>query len=213
MPENEEISAEYIDALERSLEAVRNQFEQYFLGARRTAPLQDRTTVQYAIRKVSNYTIPNTRLRFRFQQLVSKFNSYNQYWNRTLSQIEEGKYFRDRFKMKLHTGALEEEPPPPAKDAGAKGADKGAGKATEKAPAKAAKPAAGGLSDDHIDQVHRDFVAAKKQLNQDAGISREKIAETIKKQLPELQKRYQGKDIRFKVVIEDGKAKLKATVK
>jgi hypothetical protein len=203
MAENEEIDAEFLDSLERRVEDLRNQFEQYFLGSRRTAPLQDRTTVQYAIRKLSNYTIPNLRLRFRYQQLVGKFNSYNSYWNRTLTQIEEGRYSRDRFKMKLHSGELDG--PPDAAKAGAK--------AEGKAKGPAAKSADAGLPDDHIDQIHRDFVAAKKQLNQDAGISREKIAETLKKQLPELQKRYQGKDIRFKVVIEDGKAKLKAIVK
>jgi hypothetical protein len=130
MAEQEDVTPEFLDSLERRLEDLRNQFEQHFLGVRKTAPLQDRTTVQYAIRKVSNYNIPNTRLRFRFQQLVSKFNAYNQYWNRTLTQIEEGRYSRDRFKMKLHTGAIDETAPAAA---GKKMADKAGDKG--KAPA------------------------------------------------------------------------------
>jgi hypothetical protein len=201
MAEQEEITPEFLDSLERRLEEVRNQFEQYFLGTRKTAPLQDRTTVQYAIRKISNYTIPNTRLRFRFQQLVSKFNAYNQYWNRTMTQIEEGRYFRDRFKARLHTGAVDE--PAPAE----KPAEK------EKAGTKPSPLKSKGPGDDHVDQVYQDFLSARKKLNQSTNISRDKIAETIQKQLPELQKRYPGKEVRFKVVVEGDKVKLKATVK
>jgi hypothetical protein len=161
------------------------------MGTRKTPPLQEKTSVQFLIRKMSNQTIQNTRLRFRFQQIVAKFNSYNQYWGRTLQQIEAGTYFRNRFKAKLRAGAVDEAPP--AK--------------------KAAKKDAAGELDSHIDQVYNDLVNARKKLNQPAGISRDKVAESIKKQIPTLQERYKGKQVRFKVVVEDGKAKLKATLK
>ncbi len=192
----EEISPEILDSVEKRLEDLRNQFEQHFMGNRKVAPIQERTSVQYLIRRLSNYSSSNTRLRFRFQQIVSKFNSYNQYWNRTLQQIEAGTYFRSRFKAKLKAGAFDD---PDSVHAQKKAA--------------APKKKAGGGIEDHIDQVHQEFVSAKKSLNQASNVSRDKIAQAIKKQMPALKERYKGKDVKFKVVVEGGKAKLKATVK
>jgi hypothetical protein len=192
----EEVSGELLESIERRTEDLRNVFEQYFMGTRKRPPLQDRTTIQFLIRRISNQNIPNTRLRFRFQQCVAKFNSYNQYWNRTLQQIESGTYFRDRFKQQLHSSVVDQAP-----DAAPK-AKAAAGK----------KDAAGGL-DAHIDQVHKAFVEARKQLKQSTNVSREKLAESIKKQMPALKERYKGKNVKFKVVVEGGKAKLKATIK
>jgi hypothetical protein len=189
----EEVNEEILDRLEKSIDDLRNQFEQYFLGSRKKAPEQELTTVTYTIRRLSNQTITQTRMRFRFQQLTSKFNSYNQYWNRTLQQIEAGTYFRDRFKQKIKAiDAAEPVAPPP----------------------KAQKPEKkSGVPDDHIDAVYQDFIAARQQCNQPGSISRDKLAETIQKQADALKDKYKGKDIRFKVVVENGQAKLKATIK
>ncbi len=191
---NEEINEEILSALEKRVDDLRNWFEQYFMGSRKRAPLQERTSVQYYIRRLSNINITNTRLRFRFQQIVAKFNAYNQHWNRTLQQIEAGTYFRDRFKANLRaqSDSMSEPgrtPPPP------RGKEKG------------------GISDDHIDEVYNAFVEARKQLNQSTNVSKDKLAESIRKQAPAIQEKYKGKQVRFKVVVEDGKAKLKATLK
>jgi len=190
----EVINEELLDRLEKQIDDLRNQFEQYFLGSRKKAPEQELTTVTYLIRRISNQTITQTRLRFRFNQLTSKFNSYNQYWNRTLQQIEAGTYFRNRFKDKIK--AIDASSPvasPPPK----------AGKAEKKS----------GLPDDHIDAVYNEFIAARKQCNQPGNISRDKLAETIQKQADALKDKYKGKEVRFKVVVENGQAKLKATIK
>jgi hypothetical protein len=69
------------------------------------------------------------------------------------------------------------------------------------------------VSDAHIDEVYKEFVAARKQLNQSGGVSKDKLAENIRKQAEALKEKYKGKEVKFKVVVEDGKAKLKATLK
>ena len=188
----EKISEELLESLEKRVDDLRNWYEQYFLGTRKRAPEQERTSVQYLIRRLSNQTINQTRLRFRFQQIVAKYNSYEQYWNRTLQKIEAGTYFRDRFKAQMRA----QEPPPQA----------------AKPRTKRASKAAGG-GGDHVDQVYNEFIEARKQCNQATNISREKMAETIKKQTATLQEKYKGKEVKFKVVVENGQAKLKATLK
>ena len=191
----EVINEELLDSLEKRIDDLRNQFEQYFLGARKRAPEQELTGVTYLIRRLSNQTIVSTRHRYRFQQLTAKFNSYNQYWNRTLQQIETGTYFRERFKQQIREREAAEKKASSPKQAPAKGKEKQT------------------VPEDHIDQVYNDFIAARRQCNQPANITRDKLAETIKKQAEALQAKYQGKEVRFKVVVENGQAKLKATLK
>ena len=60
MAEEEEVSADLLDSMERRLEDLRNQFEQYFMGARKRPPLQERTNIQFLVRRFSNFTINNT---------------------------------------------------------------------------------------------------------------------------------------------------------
>lgn len=191
----EVLDGENLDLLEKRIEELRMWYEQFFLGSRRTPPEQQKTSVQYLIRRLSNQQNPNYQIRFRFQQLVAKFNSYNQYWERIMHQIETGTYKRDLFKAAMHSGAS------PA--------------AAEQKKGKGRKPGKeGGVSDQKVDKLYDEMVKARKSLNQSVeGLSKEKLHATIKKQLPKLQEKYKDKKVDFKVVVEGGQAKLKATVK
>ena len=194
----EKLDQETLDMLEKQIEQLRMLHEQYFLGARKRPPDQERTSLIYLVRRLANQSSPNFGIRFRFINIQSKFNSYMQYWNRILTQIENGTYRRDLFKAKLRSGVLDKEmglKPDPAKD-------------------KAAKAAEEGVPQDRVDHLYQEFVKARQSLKQSTdGISKEKIAATLQKQLPALKEKYKGKQVEFKVVVENGQAKLKAVAK
>ncbi|OGP60619.1 MAG: hypothetical protein A2V67_14445 [Deltaproteobacteria bacterium RBG_13_61_14] len=191
----EKLDQETLDVLEKRMEEVRMLHEQYFLGFRRRPPDQERTSITYLIRRLANQTTPNFAVRFRFTQLQSKFNSYMQYWNRILQQIEAGTYKRDLFKAKLHSGELNQEKGDEAKPRPAEKSDSG-------------------LPGDRVESLYQEFVKARQSLNQSTdAITREKIAATLQKQLPALKEKYKGKKVDFKVVVENGQAKLKAVAK
>ena len=58
----------------------------------------------------------------------------------------------------------------------------------------------------------KQFIAAKKKCKEPVkGISYQAFAKTLTNQSAALKKRYKCKTVRFKVVIENGKTKLKAT--
>lgn len=188
----EEITGELLASLDKRVEDLRNWYEQYFMGQRKRAPEQERTSVTFLVRRLANQTINNYQLRFQFQQITAKYNSYNQYWNRIIQQIEAGTYYRDRYKAKLHEQEAEAPPPP--------------------SPGAAPKPKPPG-GETKMDQLYQELMEARKQTNQTGNISKEKMAESINKQLPALQEKYKGKQVEFKVVVENGQAKLKATLK
>lgn len=183
--------ADDITALEKKLIQLKTGYEQYFLGMQKTAPEKLRSEVEKLIRLYTNQTITNTALNFRLNTVVAKFSSYRTYWDRTVREIEEGRYIREKFRMKLHDKMSQ--PAPPAQPT--------------------VRPAASGPSEeDNIKRVYEEYVKARKSTNEPIP-KLEAVADMIKKQAPVIKEKYKASSVDFKVVIEDGKAKLKAVPK
>jgi hypothetical protein len=65
-----------------------------------------------------------------------------------------------------------------------------------------------------IDAVYQKYLSARKSCNlQTDTLAPEKLKETLEKQRAALQKKHNCNDIEFRVVIEDGKPKIKARPK
>lgn len=183
--------ADDITALENKLLQLKIDYEQYFLGYQKVAPEKLRLEVDKLVRLLTGQTITNTGLKFRLNAVTAKFGSYRTYWDRIVREIEEGRYVRDKFKMKLHEA--ERQLPPPAQS-----------------PAKLPEPAAS--EENHIKRVYEEYVKARQDTKEPIP-KFEAVADLIKKQTPLIKEKYNASSVDFKVVIEDGKAKLKAVPK
>ncbi len=80
-----------IDELERKVEKLIHEYDKFFLGIINVEPIQLRNQVNQLIRKYSTTHINNVMLNFKFKNLVARFLTYQEYWNRNLRLIEEGK--------------------------------------------------------------------------------------------------------------------------
>lgn len=186
---------EELALIEKEILDLRILFEHYFLGMERTSPLRRRDALAERIRRLkASGVIRNTGLKFKLEQLASKFGTYERMWARTLAEIEAGTYRRDVFKMKHRQARAAEAPanaPPPA---------------PSKAP-----PREPILSDGQMRALFDTYVMAKQRTNEStAGITYEALSATLRKQVPELLTKYDCKAIDFKVVIKGGKTLLKA---
>ncbi len=174
-----------LDLLDRKLKQLKTEYDQYFLGSRPREPQLLRGEVQKIVSYYSNVSIKNTALRFRFNNLVARFFAHKRQWERVVRQIEEGTYERHLFKAGIHGGRRP-----------------GPGGKQEDAPA----AAQGG------DDVFAAYVAARKECGEDtAGLTRERLAQVLERQGEAIRARYGCKDVSFRVVVEGGRAKLKAS--
>ncbi len=171
--------------LETKVNQLRLAYERYFLGTRPREPSIERADVDKIITLFTNTPIQNTALRFRFGSICSRYHALRRQWNETLRKIDEGTYSRHRFKADLHSSARPE-----------------IGAAT--APARGARA-------DSPDLFNA-YVEARSSCGQSvANLSPERLKATLAKQEAALRQRYGNAEFRFKVVVEDGKAKLKAS--
>ncbi len=189
------LNEEVLEKIEHDIDTLRIQFEQYFMGSRKRMPESERTALQYRLRRMANVPSSNYALKYQLQQLVAKFNSYNQYWNRIILRIESGVLSREKLKAVLASGPTEDDITGKQKEAPATPAGKE------------------DLSTDKLDSVYRQLSEAKQQQNQQMSLSREKLEQTLKKQIAGLKEKYQGKNLEFDVVVEAGQAKLRAKAK
>lgn len=84
-----------VDELEPKIERLKSLYQQYFMGIEKIPPHILRKDVERSIFRMRRSKIQNTRVRFKFQQLVQRYNTYDQYWGRIMRQIEKGTYKRD----------------------------------------------------------------------------------------------------------------------
>lgn len=176
---------EDIELFDRNLKELVIKYEQYFLGMERREPLKLLEEVERLARLYTASAISNTMLMFRYNSLKSRLVSYRQYWNRTKRLIEEGKYSRDRFKMMRHQIEQPELPTTPEKS-------------REKLP------------ESDADQVFRQYLDACRSCNlPTTSLTMEKISSTLEQYRGALPEKYRDRQVEFRVVIEEGKPKIK----
>jgi hypothetical protein len=173
--------------LDHKLGQLRLAYDQYFLGARPREPLLLRQEVQKLVVTYANQAIPNTGLRFKFSSLCARYQAFKRQWEETLRKIEEGSYSRHRFKARLHE-------------------EQRGGAGDEAAPAQAQVPGTAPAA-----SLFEAWVQARRSCGQGVeSLSPERFQEQLRQQEAALRERFGGGAFRFRVVVEDGRAKLKA---
>jgi hypothetical protein len=180
---------EDLQLLDAKMKGLRLDYEQYFLGSRQRPPSQLRGEVQKMIAFYANVPIQNTALRFKFNNLRARFFSYRRHWDEVLRKIEEGTYERHLFKADLHERERTQR---------RRG---GAAKKTVAEPQVGAR-----------DELFEAYLSAREQCGQGAkGLTAEQFQRTLKTQESAIRDKYNCQSVRFRVVVEGGKAKLKAS--
>ncbi len=173
---------ETLREFDRKVKQLKLDYEQYFLGTRPREPVLLRGDVDKTVVILSNTPIQNTALRFRYNSLCSRYQALKRQWNETLRQMEQGTYKRHRFKADLHERERQSHEHPGR---------------------------TGGAAPD----IFAEYRDARLACGQGVKtLSRPKLEAMLEKQRAQLRERF-GKDasFKFRVVVEDGKAKLKAS--
>jgi ferredoxin-NADP reductase len=184
---------EDLQVLDARMKTLKLDYEQYFLGSRPRAPTQLRGDVQKMVAYYANVPIQNTALRFKFNNLRARYFTFKRHWDETIRKIEEGTYERHVFKADLHDRERAER---------MKGRKKGAA-----AEGKAAAPEV--LGGNALFDAYR---TAREECGQGTkGLTPEQFDKMLKTQEAAIRTKYKCEKVNFRVVVEDGKTKLKAS--
>jgi len=228
-----------LSQFEAEIEKLKVVFEQYFAGVEKKPPVEKRDELQKFLRqKILQVKSNNTAYKFKRQTMEQKFVTMNNYWTRVLNEIEEGTYIRLKKRAALHEKQKAEDAEEMAKrriinEAARQGKSvsdalkeyearkSGGGQPEPAAPGKPGVAAprapvpAGGPSvpaASPIDRLHEAYMAARTKTGE-ANVDRAAFTAMIQKQIPAIKQKFNCKSVEFKVVVEDGKTKLKAIPK
>jgi len=189
-----------IQLCEQALESLRIQYEQYFARILRRPPLEEEEKLARRIDALR--ASPNARgaLRFRVENLHHRFSSYRRMWARVVREMEEGTYVRDLARLRRRSEASRATPSAAAEATGRGDAARSAGPTS----------GASGPDEARLRKLYEAWIEARKRCRQGSHPSFEQMAASIRKQVPVLLERYGARSIDFQVVIQNGKAVLKA---
>lgn len=93
--------------LEEELVGLKVAWEQYFMGLERFAPSKAHDSLKKRLNNLRTRLKGSTAAKFRAQQLVGKFHTYERLWERTVKEIENGTYRRDLLRLRRKTGGAQ----------------------------------------------------------------------------------------------------------
>ncbi len=197
-----------LDALERKIFLLRNEYEQYFLGFVKKEPSDKRDEVENIFRHMSRQRITNTSYNFRLQQLKARLSTLSLYWTRTVRQIEEGTFRRDKFRLKLRIREEEEH-----QLAQKSRADENRRSEDARRAAEARATIRDTVSDpDMLKSLYQEFVQTRQRCQERVdNVQFDKMVDFMHQQTHALKERFKCQAVQFQVVEDGGKAKLKAT--
>ncbi len=185
---------EELDQLDQNLKRLRIEYDQYFHGGLKRPPTVLQGKVQKVVLRLASASLLNTRHRFRFNQLNSRFQIFRQQWGRTLREIEAGTYRGHVFKAKLHDADRES----------------ASGQSDEEEARSERRERR--RKGDPLDRLADALNNARRKIGDHTALDREKLADTVRRQTAAIRDKYGDVKVTFKVVVENNKAKLKANV-
>jgi hypothetical protein len=190
-----------LDKLEEDIRILKNKYDQFFKGIQKMAPQMERRNIEVFIHEMGKQKMRDNTRRFRYQQLLTRFNQLRELWGRKMREREEGP-----VDFKRRQAALKSEPAPPPP------------------PPEPAKPAprvtsarrdpyvklAPGTNGEAIQRLYRDIEKEHLKMGKLPNITLDQLQSMVQKQSEVVRARYHVDTVAFRVDVVDGKVKLKA---
>jgi hypothetical protein len=187
-----------LDKLEEDIRKLKNKYDQFFSGIQKFPPMHERRLLEVYIYELGKQKIRDNTRRFRFSQLLTRYNQLREFWGRKMREREEGPLDFRRRSAALSAPSEPVRAPAPA-------------------PARVTSPkadpyvrVASGTNGDAIERLYGDVEKEHLKLGKMPNITREQLMTMVQKQSDFVREKYHVDVVAFRVDVVDGKVKLKA---
>ena len=227
---------EALEKLQGFLQVTKTEYEMYFMGIHRKPPTDKHRQLKAMFRELQEAELYNTALKFKLKVVRARYNSLSLLWQRTCKQIEEGTYTKhrimaDKRERAREAGKFEDKMAESRRlrdeiRALARGEELGDEDSTSTQrvepvqdapapePARAARqrpaPVRRGGHSAGSHELVAEFSSVRQSLGMDGRINARALEARLRKHEEIVKARTGCREVRFRVVAEDGKPKLKA---
>jgi len=188
-----------LDEVEQAMFVLKINYEKYFTGLERIEPVRDREAIRKQIRDLFDEPMQQASQRFRFQTLRARFQSMELYLQRNLTMMERGTHPKLRFRadVKEKQRAAAEAQPEPSMTA-------------EQEEVLRQRQEQMQREERAYKMVYDKYLEARAKCGQSTDLSFDAVRDALKKQVRTIKSTYNVESVKFRIVVEDGKAKVKA---
>jgi len=191
---------EELDKLEEDIRKLKNKYDQFFAGIQKFPPMHERRQLEVYIYELGKLKIRENARRFRYSQLLTRYNQLREMWGRKMREREEGPLDFRRRSALLNAPS---EPP----------AQKPAPLSESRVTSPKADPyvrVAAGTNGEEIQRLYGDIEKEHLRLGKLPNITLEQLKAMVQKQTDFVREKYHVAVVAFRVDVVDGKVKLKA---
>ncbi len=178
--------------LEKNIMLLKVEYEQYFMRILDREPLDLKKKVDRTIAHYTHTHITNTANKFHFRNLADKYNTFRQYWIRTLKAIENGTY---RRKSESSDGII-------------------SGTAKAGKSGKSDIKVENWTSEGEFMEIYNNYIAEMKKINEPTdNITYDFLKKAVMAQKKMAEEKYGITEVNFKIMSTDGKVKIQMVPK
>ena len=187
-----------LDKLEEDIRILKTRYDQFFLGIQKFPPTFERRNIEVQLFEIGKQKMRENARRFRYQQLLTRYNQFRELWGRKMREREEGPLDFKRRQAALDAPPAAPPPPPtPQPRVTSNGAD----------PYVKVMP---GTNGEAIRQLHDLIEREHLKMGKTSPVTVEQLTQMVEKQTEVVRTKYHVSTVAFRVETVDGKVKLKA---
>ena len=187
-----------LDKLEEDIRKLKVKYEMFFLGSLKMPPQHERHQIEVYIFELGKKKMRENSRRFRYNQLLSRYNQFREMWGRKMREREEGPLDFRRRQAALEAPREEAAPGRPA-----------AQRVTSRSADSYVKMVPG-ANGEAIRDLYSQIEKEHQKLGKSPNLTFEQLRSMVEKQSEAVRSRYNVDVVGFRVDVVDGKVKLKA---
>ena len=174
------------------IDRLRVLYEQHFIGMEKLPPVVPRREAERLLALLGTQNIGNTALRFRYLNMLRRWKTHTERWDKVLREIENGTY----------------RPHLVARDRRERDRGQPFGRHAQSAGA-AAQPVPG-MSETELRELHRRYIEACRSLGDQRDVNYDALVTSLQRQVPALLEKNRANALVFDVAVREGKVILRA---
>jgi hypothetical protein len=193
-----------LDKLEEDIRKLKNKYDQFFNGIQKFPPMHERRMLEVFIHELGKQKMRDNTRRFRYGQLLTRYNQHREMWARKMREREEGPLDYRRRVAALNAPSAHSTPPPPPPSVALTAPTVTSPRAD---PYVWVTP---GTNGEEIQRLYLDIEKEQLKLGKLPNITIDQLKAMVQKQSDLVREKYHVAAVAFRVDVVDGKVKLKA---
>lgn len=193
-----------LEKLEEDIRRIKNKYDQFFAGIQKMPPMQERRNIDVFIHELSKDKIRDNSRRFRFNQLITRYNQLREMWGRRMREREEGP-----LEFKRRQAVMSEEPEVPAASQPDPEPPRPASGVTSNRPDPYVRVTTASNGEE-VRKLYEQIEREHFKLGKLPPVTFDQLTQMVQKQSEIVRSKYQVNTVAFRVETIDGKVKLKA---